>query len=234
MSLYARDPYVVAGSGRRDPFGRRGRRVGALALYLDACGVADESEAWAFVDAAFRELVNRALDPRSKSRRPANVRANEQRKRWRRTLDALTLRYVHGMSFDRIGARLREPVSRARVRQMIAKGLRVLRHSERFQRFRAALAQELDETTNPLPTRGVRFCGEQRVGSGVECGLPHGHEGFCAWFARSAPDSTGREALEARGESGQPITPAVESGVERASEWNFNPLPTACRSLGRR
>lgn len=46
-----------------------------------------------------------------------------------------------------------------------------------------------------------------------------GYRGPCGeWrLALFAPGSTGREALEARGESGQPIAPAVEPGVERAS-----------------
>ena len=250
MSKFARDPYIVAGSGRRDPFGRRGRRVGALALYLDAAGVADESAAWECIDAAFRALASRELPP-SKSRRPANVRANEQRRRWHRTLDALTLRYVHGLSLDKIGARLREPVCRERVRQMLAKGLRVMRYPTRFKDFQSALAQELDETTNPISVRGVQPCGHD-YGDGRSCERERGHDGFHEYTLplsqEDRPPDAGRdrprrpEAHEAQTVAheapscagGGTTAPAGGPAPRRGGEWNFNPLPTALRPLGRR
>jgi len=240
MSIHTRDPYIVAGSGRRDPFGRRGRRVGALALYLDAACVADESTAWDYIDAAFRALANRELPP-SRSRRPANVRANEQRKRWHRTLDALTLRYVHGWPLDKIGARLREPVSRERVRQMLAKGLRVMRHPSRFKDFQSVLAQELDETTNPISVRGVQPCGHD-YGDGRSCEREHGHDGFHKYTLplsqEDRPPDAGRDSRQGpRTDPRGPRDmnrPAGGPASRPGGEWNFNPLPTALRPPGRR
>lgn len=133
MSIYARDSYIMAhAAGQRlhDPFGRRQRRCAALAIYVDAAGVGDADAAWEFVEHVFLDLAQHAARP-------------EQRKMWHRTLDALTLRYVHGLTLTRIGESLREPVTRERVRQILAKGLRVLRHPVRFQTFRAAVAQSL-------------------------------------------------------------------------------------------
>lgn len=81
---------------------------------------------------------------------PPNVRAEELQAVLEQVLDtlpeqkrqALSLRYVHRLSFDNIGAQM--GVSGAWACQLVSKGLRMLRHPSRYKRLTAPRNQKAD------------------------------------------------------------------------------------------